>query len=62
MHTRLCLRGVSLYSFTTVIDISFGKANASISLAFLISNEIVKVILKAMGRKENMHRKNSLSA
>ena len=45
--------GVSLCSFATVNDTSTGIVSASISLAFLISNEIVKMFLKTMEIKTN---------
>ena len=38
--------GVSLCSFTTIIDIIIGIASASVSLVLLISNEIIKMLLK----------------
>ena len=38
--------GVSLYSFTTIIGIIIGIASASVSLVLLISNEIIKMLLK----------------
>ena len=37
-------------NFTNVVDIPVGIASASISLMFLISNEIVKMFLKTLGR------------
>ena len=62
--TELVLSGassrVSLYSFTAAIGTPVGIA--SICLVFLISNGIVKIFLKAMGREKNKHIKIALSA
>ena len=44
--------GVSLFSFTAVIGMSFGIASTSISLVFFVTNGIVKMFLKAMGKKK----------
>ena len=44
--------GVSLFSFTAVIGMSVGIASTSISLVFFVTNGIVKMFLKAMGRKK----------
>ena len=49
--------GVFLCSFSTVIGMPVRIASASISLMFLISNAIVKMFLKTMGKKKNKHRK-----
>ena len=43
---------VSLFSFSTVISALVGIASVSISLMFLVSNEIVKIFLKIKGRKK----------
>ena len=49
----LCARsGVSPCSFTTIIGTPVGIASAGISLVFLISNGIVKIFLKTMGKKK----------
>ena len=48
--------GVSLYSFTTANGTPIGVANASISLLFLTSNGIVKMLFKAM-RKNKSEKK-----
>ena len=47
--------GVSLCLFNTVIITRI--TSAGISLVFLISNGIFKMLLKTMGRKKNNHRK-----
>ena len=52
--------GVSLFSCTTAIGTLVGVASASVSLVFLISNGIVKMFLKTMGRNKNKHRKIAL--
>ena len=44
--------GVPLFSCTTVTSIPVGIASTSISLVFLIDNEIVKMFLKTMVRKK----------
>lgn len=43
---------VSLYSLTTYIDSPFEIASGSICLVFLISNGIVKIFPKIIGRKK----------
>ena len=43
---------VSLFSFATVISALAGIASVSISLMFLVTNEIVKIFLKIKGRKK----------
>ena len=50
--------GVSLCSFTTIIDAPVGKASASasVSIVFLVSNENVKMFLKTMGRKKQTQK------
>lgn len=52
---------VSVYSFNTVIGTSVGIASPSISLVFLVRNEIVKKFMEIMG-KEKKHRKIALLA
>ena len=49
---------VSLCSFTTVFDTSVGLASelTIISPVFLLSNEIVKMFLETMGKKENKNQ------
>lgn len=54
--------GVSLCSFTTVIATLIAKASSNTSQVFLISNGIIKMILKTMGRKKRKHRKTDLFA
>ena len=49
--------GVSIWSITTVVDMSVGIDTASISLVFLISNYITKMFLKTMGKREKKDRK-----
>ena len=44
--------GFSLASFATVIGASVGRANARVSLVFLLSNGILKKFLKIMTKKE----------
>ena len=46
--------GVSLCLFTTVIATPIAIKIASVSLVFLISNEIVKMFLKAIGKKKSI--------
>ena len=57
MLTRLLVlsggsSGISLCLFNTVIVTPVGITHAGISLVFLITNGIVKVLLKTMGRKK----------
>ena len=47
---------VSLRSFTTVIDMPVGIARTSISLVFLISFEIVKMILTVRNEKNKLRK------
>ena len=56
------IRVVSLCSFTTVIATLIAKASSNTSQVFLISNGIIKMILKTMGRKKRRHRKTDLFA
>ena len=42
--------GFSLCLFTTVIGTPVGTASVSVSVVFLISNEMMKMLLKAMGK------------
>ena len=52
---------VSLYSFTTANGTPIGVAGASISLLFLTSNGIFKMLFKAMTKKKkNKSEKNAL--
>ena len=51
---------VSLYSFTTANGTPIGIAIASISLLFLTSNEIVKMLFKAMRKKKTKAKKKML--
>ena len=52
---------VSLYSFTTANGTPIGVASASISLLFLTSNGIFKMLFKAMTKKKkNKSEKNAL--
>ena len=44
---------ISLFSFTTITDISVGISSASISLVFLVTNGFVKLFLKTMGNTKN---------
>ena len=44
--------GVSICSFTTVIDTLIEIASASIILSCLITNEVVKMFQKSMGREK----------
>ena len=48
--------GVFLCSFTTIIDASVGIASASISVVFLVSNGIVEMFLKSMGKKKQTQK------
>ena len=49
--------GVSLCSFTSATSTPVRITSANISLVFLISNGIVKIFLKTMGRKRiNLER------
>ena len=50
--------GVPVWSITTVVDMSVGIATASISLVFLISNYITKMLLKTMGRQRDKRQKD----
>ena len=43
---------VSPYLLTTVIGAPVGITSSGISLVFLISNEIIKMFLKAMEKKK----------
>lgn len=43
---------VSLFSFTTVIVLPVGITSAGIDLAFLVTNGIVRLLLKTMGKKK----------
>ena len=52
--------GVSLLSFTTVSGTLVGIASASICLVFPVSNGIVRMFLKTMGKKNNNHSKIDL--
>ena len=52
--------GVSLYSLTTASLTPIGVASASISLLFLTSNGIVKMLFKAMRKKKTKAKKNAL--
>lgn len=47
--------GVSFFSFTTLIGMPVDIASVSISLPFLMSNGIAKMVLKIMGK--NKYRK-----
>lgn len=49
--------GVSLYSFTTANGTPIGVASASISLLFLTSNGIVKMLFKAIRKKNKSEKK-----
>ena len=49
--------GVSLYSLTTANLTPIGVASASISLLFLTSNGIVKMLFKAMRKKKQKRKK-----
>ena len=68
MQTRVCFvlsdasSGVSLCSFSTVIGTPVEIARDSICVVFLISNGVIKMFLKTMGRKKNRHRKTALFA
>ena len=44
--------GVSLCSFTTIINTHIGIVITSISIVFFVSNAIVKMFLKTTGRKK----------
>ena len=48
---------VSPYLLTTVIGAPVGITSSGISLVFLISNEIIKMFLKAMEKKKKKHEK-----
>ena len=48
---------VSLYSFTTANGTPIGVASASISLLFLTSNGIFKMLFKAMTKKKKKQKR-----
>ena len=48
---------VSITSFATVIGVPAGIVSASFSLAFLISTEIIKKLLKTTRNKKKKHNK-----
>ena len=48
---------ISITSFTTVIGASLGIASASLSLAFSMSKDIVKKMLKTTRNKKEKHNK-----
>ena len=49
--------GISIISFTSVIRVPAGLANASFTLMFSLTTGIIKKILKVTRKKKNKHNK-----